>query len=113
MLLRARIVLPLLSSLVFSLSDASQLPMNPAEKPLSAGEPSLYDLLTIERRATIFADYVRSLRDMTGLLNDRNKMNTLLVPTNKAVLALARKPYVRARVTLLDLFSSSRGFVLV
>lgn len=108
MLLRARVIFPLLSSFILPLSKAAQIPMNPPahpelglEQPLSSGEPTLYDLIMIDRRATIFGDYVRSLNDMTGLLGDRGALTTVLVPTNKAVLALARKPYVPelARVT--------------
>ncbi|KAF8311158.1 hypothetical protein DL93DRAFT_2083604 [Clavulina sp. PMI_390] len=97
---RARVLLALLSLASFSLSNASQLPLNPAEPamsaseaPLSAGEPTLYDLIMIERRTTIFGDYLRKLTDVAGRLNDRSTGSTVLVPTNKAVLALARKPH--------------------
>lgn len=97
LLLRA---LPLLSSLVFPLAMASQLPINPAtEQPLSGGEPTLYDLIMIERRATIFGDYLRKLNDVAGLLNNREALTTVLVPTNRAMLALARKPYVLLTLT--------------
>lgn len=94
---RAHIALSLLSVFIAPLVQSSQLPMNSAassEQPLSSGEPTLYDLIMIDRRATIFGDYVRSVSDITGRLSDRNVMTTVLVPTNKAVLALARKPYV-------------------
>jgi len=64
-----------------------------SEAPSSAGEPTLYDLIMIERHATIFGDYVRTVKDITTRLGDREMATTVLVPTNKAVIALARKPH--------------------
>ena len=62
---------------------------------LNADLPTLYDLITIQsRRASIFGDYLRSVADMNTRLADRNTMSTVLLPTNKAVLAMNRKPCV-------------------
>jgi len=97
---RATALIMLLHSILFffmlPLSHSSQLPLSPAlsEKPPSAGEPSLYDHIMIERRVTIFGDYVRTVKDITDSLTDRDAAITVLVPTNRAVLALARKPWV-------------------
>lgn len=90
----------LLHSILFffmlPLSHSSQLPLSPAssEKPPSADKPSLYDHIMIERRVTIFGDYVRTVKDITDRMTDRDAAITVLVPTNRAVLALARKPWV-------------------
>ncbi|KAJ4470246.1 hypothetical protein J3R30DRAFT_1243062 [Lentinula aciculospora] len=66
--------------------------------------PSLADLLTIESSASIFYSYARELA-LSELFSEREgsaqveeQINgksglTLLVPTNKAVMALARKPH--------------------
>lgn len=55
-------------------------------------QPSLADLLTIESSASIFYSYAREL-ELSKLFNEEGKEKmTLLVPTNKAVQALARKP---------------------
>lgn len=89
-------LLSILFFFVFPLAHSSQFHLDAVvpEKPLSNGEPTLYDLITIERRATIFGDYLRMVKDITDSLGDRGVATTVLVPTNKAVLALARKPYV-------------------
>ncbi|KAJ3893901.1 hypothetical protein GG344DRAFT_63423 [Lentinula edodes] len=68
--------------------------------------PSLADLLTIESSASIFYSYARELAlsqlfaDSKSTVRDgeqkrtvENAGLTLLVPTNKAVMALARKPH--------------------
>jgi hypothetical protein len=66
-----------------------------AHSEFSTGEPTLYDLIMIQtRRASIFGDYMRSVVDVRGRLSDRNLVSTVLVPTNKAVLALPAKPCV-------------------
>ena len=69
-------------------------PLPHVETPFSSGEPTLFDLLVIDRRGSIFSDYVRNAKDIASRLNDRRQATTVLVPTNKAVLALARKPCV-------------------
>jgi uncharacterized surface protein with fasciclin (FAS1) repeats len=54
--------------------------------------PTLFDLLTIEPATSIFFSYAREL-ELSRLLVDLNSNITVLVPTNKAVMALARKPH--------------------
>jgi len=65
---------------------------NQAEDPFTKSEPTLADLLTIEPSASIFFSYARELR-LGNMLNEKGPRITVLVPTNKAVQALARKPH--------------------
>ncbi|EGO05417.1 hypothetical protein SERLA73DRAFT_129358 [Serpula lacrymans var. lacrymans S7.3] len=60
-------------------------------QPLTNSQPTLADLLTIETSASIFYSYARELELSVRFNSD--DMSTLLVPTNKAVMALARKPH--------------------
>lgn len=58
--------------------------------------PTLADLLTLEGRASIFYSYARET-DMSARFvraEGEGEGTTVFVPTNKAVQALARKPYV-------------------
>lgn len=101
-----RFLLSLVSSLILSQTFCTsvQIPMPSSGSPnaviaddveLNADLPTLYDLITIQsRRASIFGDYLRSVADMNTRLADRNTMSTVLLPTNKAVLAMNRKPCV-------------------
>jgi hypothetical protein len=57
----------------------------------STVRPTLFDLLTIEPRTSIFFSYAREL-ELSRLFVNEDSNVTLLVPTNKAVMALARKP---------------------
>ncbi|KAI0354654.1 hypothetical protein OH77DRAFT_1404789 [Trametes cingulata] len=57
-----------------------------------AGKPSLADLLTIESSASIFYSYARET-ELSKLFADKDARSTVLVPTNKAVIALPRKPH--------------------
>lgn len=59
--------------------------------PLTHTQPTLADLLTIEPAASIFYAYARELA-LVAQFADAAARCTLLVPTNKAVMALARKP---------------------
>lgn len=62
-------------------------------------KPTLADLLTIESTASIFYSYARELELSSMFSQDTEhggQMLTLLVPTNKAVMALARKPWVNS-----------------
>ena len=54
-------------------------------------QPTLADLLTIEPSASIFYSYAREVA-LSRSFADVDARITLLVPTNKAVMALARKP---------------------
>ncbi|KAF8640802.1 hypothetical protein AX17_000451 [Amanita inopinata Kibby_2008] len=60
--------------------------------PPTHSKPSLADLLTIEPSASIFYTYAREL-ELSSLFSDEQARSTLLVPTNKVVMALARKPH--------------------
>jgi len=74
-------------------ADQIVLPNAPmdANRPLSNARPTLFDLLTIESRSSIFFSYARELQ-LSRMFVDMDSNLTLLVPTNKAVMALARKP---------------------
>lgn len=86
----------------FSLAFAtqSQFPLHTPQSDFNTAPvlqlndmPSLADLLTIESAASIFYTYARelSLSEMFSRQQETEGL-TLLVPTNKAVMALARKP---------------------
>ncbi|KAF8204129.1 hypothetical protein BJ912DRAFT_1018707 [Pholiota molesta] len=78
-------------------STEEQIVMNPAPDapeyvPQTTSKPTLADLLTIEPSASIFYSYAREL-ELSSLLSDENVKATVFVPTNKAVMALSRKPH--------------------
>ncbi|KIY52074.1 hypothetical protein FISHEDRAFT_36079 [Fistulina hepatica ATCC 64428] len=54
----------------------------------------LADLLTVESSASIFYSYAREL-ELSAQFSAADASITLLVPTNKAVIALPRKPCLR------------------
>ncbi|KAF9562277.1 hypothetical protein CPC08DRAFT_687915 [Agrocybe pediades] len=60
--------------------------------PQTTPQPTLADLLTIEPSASIFYSYAREL-EMSSILSDHTSKVTLFVPTNKAVMALSRRPH--------------------
>ncbi|KAI0005506.1 hypothetical protein BJV74DRAFT_804865 [Russula compacta] len=61
-------------------------------RPTSSVCPTLFDFLTIEPGASIFFSYARELELSRLFVNTESNL-TLLVPTNKAVMALTRKPH--------------------
>lgn len=65
--------------------------MSETYTPLRNAQPTVADLLTIEPSASIFYSYAREL-ELSTQFSDVEARNTLFVPTNKAVMALARKP---------------------
>ncbi|KAF8645690.1 hypothetical protein AX16_007639 [Volvariella volvacea WC 439] len=70
-------------------------PQGEVYTPLTHSKPTLADLLTIEPSASIFYSYAREL-ELSRVFGDDSesaKKITVLVPTNKAVMALARKPH--------------------
>lgn len=71
-------------------SVLSAIPMD-FGRPSTTHIPTLFDLLTIEPTTSIFFSYAREL-ELSRLLVNLDSNITLLVPTNKAVMALARKP---------------------
>lgn len=88
------VFVPFLAVTYASVND--QLPMTDAHRqasyePLTSSKPTLADLLTIESSASIFYSYAREL-ELCAIFSDEGVNSTLLVPTNKAVMALHRKP---------------------
>lgn len=81
-------LLPLFCSA--SAREQMVLPNQPGSS-LGSAEPTLADLLTIESSASIFFSYARELK-LGNILSEKHPEITVLVPTNKAVMALARKP---------------------
>jgi hypothetical protein len=105
--MRSLISLTFLLPCVFAAmqDSAQQLPLVPPAAPASqnARLPSLADLLTIEPSASIFYSYAREL-SLSQLFSEPvaaaetlgqplNGGLTLVVPTNRAVMALSRKPH--------------------
>ena len=83
-------------SLFAASSFAEQTPLGSVDMtegytPFTSTQPTLADLLTIEHSASIFYSYAREL-ELSSQFNDAEARNTLFVPTNRAVMALARKP---------------------
>lgn len=91
------LVLPFLQVFA-SASEGEQILM---AGPQVAMQPTLADLLTIESSTSIFYSYARELTTSTMFSDVDSRPITLLVPTNKAVMALARKPYVANLVSLI------------
>lgn len=65
--------------------------MGEEQAGVSHSTQTLADLLTIEPSASIFYDYARGI-GLGNMLNDKSSMITVLVPRNKAVMKLAKKP---------------------
>ena len=89
------LVLPFMASA--SMDEQVVLPSSQASSGqpfvpvIHSGKPSLADLLTIESSASIFYSYAREL-ELSEKFSDAAEHLTVLVPTNKAVIALPRKP---------------------
>ena len=90
-MLRSRLAAFLLFPLLSSALAAEQTVMGEAQTPASHTAQTLADLLTIEPSASIFYDYARGI-NLGNKLSDKSSMITVLVPMNKAVMKLARKP---------------------
>ncbi|KAI0814744.1 hypothetical protein BC629DRAFT_1466877 [Irpex lacteus] len=78
-------------------SQEDQVALQPSEMsetfvPLTQSQPTIADLLTIESSASIFYSYAREL-ELSSQFGDPSVHNTVFVPTNKAVMSLARKPH--------------------
>jgi len=98
-----------LSLVSASNSKKDQIPMasgsNPPEYfPQTTPQPTLADLLTIEPSASIFYSYAREL-ELSSMLSDHDAKFTVFVPTNKAVMALARKPSVAVKLSFSGMYS--------
>src|SRR6267154_4997845 len=59
--------------------------------PFTNSRPTLADLLTIESSASIYYSYAREMQ-LSAKFSSKSIWFTMLVPTNKAVMALERKP---------------------
>ena len=90
-MLRSRLAALLLFPLFSSALISEQAVMGQAQTPVSRPAQTLADLLTIEPSASIFYDYARGI-SLGSKLNDKSSMTTVLVPRNKAVMKLAKKP---------------------
>ena len=91
-------VLPLLLTLIFlpaisSASEDDQIVMSagPDYTPTITPQPTLADQLTIEPSASIFYSYAREL-ELSSIFSEPGAKVSLFVPTNKAIMALSRKP---------------------
>jgi hypothetical protein len=98
-----------LSLVSASNSKKDQIPMasdsNPPKYvPQTTSQPTLADLLTIEPSASIFYSYAREL-ELSSMLSDHDAKLTVFVPTNKAVMALARKPSVAVELLFSGMYS--------
>ncbi|KAF8890092.1 hypothetical protein BD779DRAFT_1518282 [Infundibulicybe gibba] len=93
---QACLILPFLYQVLALYQDQVLMQMDdlqkPAYEPLTHSKPTLADLLTIDSSASIFYSYAREL-ELSRILSDVDANITVLVPTNKAVMALARKPH--------------------
>jgi len=98
MKISAAFIIPLISLTLgthaAAAADQIVLPNTPMDdnRPASNVRPTLFDLLTIESGSSIFFSYAREL-ELSRLFVDVDAKLTLLVPTNKAVMALAKKPH--------------------
>lgn len=98
------LALPFMATI--SASNMFQTPLNgPADQadpvtPLTTTAPNLADLLTIQNSVSIFYSYAREIQ-LSEIFVRAGASNTLLVPTNPAVMALARKPCVIRVVELM------------
>lgn len=90
-MLRSRLATLLLFPFLSSVLADEQTVMGQAQTAVSQSTQTLADLLTIEPSASIFYDYARGI-DLGKKLNDKSSMITVLVPRNKAVMKLAKKP---------------------
>ncbi|WVQ97933.1 hypothetical protein IAU59_005052 [Kwoniella sp. CBS 9459] len=72
------------------------------------GGPTLADALTAERGASLWWNYARDSPSVTARLVSRDKHTTILVPTDKAIIALGRKPHQHPGLSYRGAFSSSK-----
>ncbi|KAF8079334.1 hypothetical protein FPV67DRAFT_111346 [Lyophyllum atratum] len=93
--MRLQLLALLAAPLLSFASQEQQIPMsnNPSDySPTTHTKPTLADLLTIEPTASIFYSYAREIQ-LSSIFVDPRVNSTVFVPTNKAVMALARKPH--------------------
>jgi len=92
-----RITTQLLScciAIAYASQDTQQVMNDPhlSVSPQTTSKPTLADLLTIDSSLSIFYSYAREI-ELSSIFSDQKAKNTVLVPTNKAVMALSRKPH--------------------
>ena len=85
--LTAFFLFPFLASALIN----DQTVMGETQANLSHSTQTLADFLTIEPSASIFYDYARGV-DLGNRLSDESSVITVLVPMNKAIMKLAKKP---------------------
>lgn len=90
-MLRSRLAAFLLFPLLSSAFVTEQTVMDEGQTAVSHSTQTLADLLTIEPSASIFYDYARGI-GLGNKLNDKSSAITVLVPRNKAIMKLAKKP---------------------
>jgi hypothetical protein len=81
----------ILSFILPSIAYEQTVLMDDSFTPPTHSKPSLADLLTVENSVSIFYSYAREL-ELSGAFTNEQANLTILAPTNKAVMALARKP---------------------
>jgi hypothetical protein len=91
-MLRSQLAAFLLFPLLALALVNEQTVMGEAQTDLSShSTQTLADFLTIEPSASIFYDYARGI-GLGNRLSDDSSVITLLVPMNKAIMTLAKKP---------------------
>jgi hypothetical protein len=75
-------------------SQTPLMPLSPSFDLNTGSLPSntLADILTTQTRASIFYDYLRTVKELQERISGDGVKSTLFVPVNKAVLGLERKP---------------------
>ncbi|KAM0752881.1 hypothetical protein T439DRAFT_354355 [Meredithblackwellia eburnea MCA 4105] len=77
-------------------AQQQQLPFigGPADH-FATGPPTLADILTRDRKSSIAYDYIRDSPIVSSLLvsTSSKSFTTILVPSNSAIMSLARKPH--------------------
>ncbi|WVR04532.1 hypothetical protein IAU60_001538 [Kwoniella sp. DSM 27419] len=69
---------------------------------------TLADALTAERGASLWWNYARDSPTITARLVSRERDTTIMVPTDKAILLLGRKPHQHPGLSFRGSFSSSK-----
>ncbi|KDQ12241.1 hypothetical protein BOTBODRAFT_34524 [Botryobasidium botryosum FD-172 SS1] len=82
------LVVPVVSARLVMPLPKQQAPFD----QFSSGPPTLVELLTVQSSSSIFYDYLREIPQFSERIADRSVNTTLFVPSNKAVVALPRKP---------------------
>lgn len=93
----AQLVIP---QVVLDQANDQQIVMpDPASDEFASSPPMLSDQLSLEPQASIFFSYARESAKLSGIMSGVGEYGgshkyTVFVPTNRAVMALARKPHL-------------------